>query len=29
MSGQRITAKQKGVNIIRYSDGTTKKVLVN
>ncbi len=29
MNGQRIDAPQKGVNIIRYSNGTTKKVYVN
>lgn len=28
MNGQQIDAPQKGVNIIRYSDGQTKKVFV-
>ena len=28
VSGQRLNEKHKGINIIRYSDGTTKKVLV-
>ena len=28
MNGQRITTPQKGVNILHYSDGTVKKVLV-
>ena len=28
LNGQRIATPQKGVNIIRFSDGTTKKVLV-
>lgn len=28
MNGQQITSHQKGVNIIRYSDGTSKKVYV-
>lgn len=28
LQGQRINAPQRGVNIIRYSDGTSKKILV-
>lgn len=28
MNGQQISAPQKGINILRMSDGTTKKVLV-
>ena len=28
LSGQRLSKSQKGINIIRYSDGTTRKVLV-
>lgn len=27
--GQRISAPQRGVNIVRYSDGTVRKVWVN
>lgn len=28
LQGQRMTESQRGVNIVRYSDGTTKKVLM-
>ncbi len=28
VSGQKITTPQKGINIVRYSDGTTRKILV-
>ncbi len=28
VSGQKITASQEGINIVRYSDGTTRKILV-
>lgn len=27
-SGQRLNTPQKGINIIKYSDGTTKKVII-
>lgn len=28
LSGRKIAKPQKGINIIRYSDGTTRKVLI-
>ncbi len=28
VGGQRVSAPQRGINIVRYSDGTTKKILV-
>ena len=28
LSGRRLAGKQRGVNIVRYSDGTSRKIMV-
>ena len=28
LSGRRLASKQRGVNIVRYSDGTSRKIMV-